>query len=511
MALPMTRPTKNKKTGIYELRKRVPADLVALIGKTHIKRSLKTKDPETAKALLPEALRKLQNEWAALRAGPSPIPHRELVALAGEHYRCSMDMLEDEPGEPAVWDALLALLARLDASPEHLRQWYGPTATTLLSEKGLCADALSFDRFLQELHSAKVQWAEQQLKRSKGDYSPDPKADRFPVGKALVAGPAVSVGNSLTELFKLWELDHLANGKSPRTVPDFRQKLRSFTSFIGHDDAKRVTPANVSDWCDHLRHKEGLKAATVSAKYLTALKAVIHAGTRRGRLDSDPTKGISVAYNKKRKRERSTGFTDAEAEAILSAAVRDPSSLGRMAEHNKLAIRWGPWICAYTGARVGEIMQLRREDLVVEHGILCLRITPEAGTTKTGNYRLVPIHPHLVEQGLVRYIEESPSGPLFYRPKGPEDDPVTRAGNVAKKIGIWVRKTVGIRDLRLQPNHAWRHRFKTVSREVDISDRYADALQGHEDGSASAGYGETTVKALYREIKKLPRYPGLPE
>lgn len=33
-----------------------------------------------------------------------------------------------------------------------------------------------------------------------------------------------------------------------------------------------------------------------------------------------------------------------------------------------------------------------------------------------------------------------------------------------------------------------------------------DAIQGHADGSASAEYGENTMKALSREIRKLPRY-----
>jgi integrase len=130
---------------------------------------------------------------------------------------------------------------------------------------------------------------------------------------------------------------------------------------------------------------------------------------------------------------------------------------------------WSCWrICAYTGARVGEISQLRRQDLIVGYGIRCIRITPEAGTVKAGGYRTAPVHPHLVEQGLVEFIESRPEGPLFCLPKLENDDPVTRAGNVAKKVCKWVRETAGISDPRVQPNHGWRHRFKTLARDVDI-------------------------------------------
>ena len=42
-----------------------------------------------------------------------------------------------------------------------------------------------------------------------------------------------------------------------------------------------------------------------------------------------------------------------------------------------------------TGARINEITQLRREDLLVEAGVPCIRITPDAGSVKTDNFRIV--------------------------------------------------------------------------------------------------------------------------
>ena len=45
-----------------------------------------------------------------------------------------------------------------------------------------------------------------------------------------------------------------------------------------------------------------------------------------------------------------------------------------------------------------------------------------------------------------------------------------------------------------------------MARDVGIPPEYIDAIQGHSDGRATTSYGETTVRAMYREIQKLPRY-----
>ncbi|WP_331288977.1 DUF6538 domain-containing protein [Methylorubrum populi] len=53
MSLMTTRPRKHPETGIYYLRRAVPADLLALIGKREEKISLGAKDPARAKSLMP--------------------------------------------------------------------------------------------------------------------------------------------------------------------------------------------------------------------------------------------------------------------------------------------------------------------------------------------------------------------------------------------------------------------------------------------------------------------------
>jgi hypothetical protein len=89
---------------------------------------------------------------------------------------------------------------------------------------------------------------------------------------------------------------------------------------------------------------------------------------------------------------------------------------------------------------VNEITQLRAEDFRREMGVWVFKITPEAGSTKTGEARLVPIHEHLIDQGILDFVADK-HGPLFYNPiRG-------RGGSVAhplyvrigQKLAEWVR------------------------------------------------------------------------
>ena len=123
--------------------------------------------------------------------------------------------------------------------------------------------------------------------------------------------------------------------------------------------------------------------------------------------------------------EKRRGCRDEEAKALLRAASGVRSD-GHEYEETARALRWAPWLMAYTGARVGEIGQLRKQDVekVVEDGEehWSITITPEAGTVKGGKARQVPLHPHLVEMGFVEMVRKAADGHLFLRPNAKSGD-----------------------------------------------------------------------------------------
>ena len=82
MALPMTRPTKHPKTGVYRIRMRVPKDLRATLGVGDRNVTLGTKDPKEAAAKAPILTAKLKAEFNAARAASGParrLTHREVI------------------------------------------------------------------------------------------------------------------------------------------------------------------------------------------------------------------------------------------------------------------------------------------------------------------------------------------------------------------------------------------------------------------------------------------------
>ena len=171
-----------------------------------------------------------------------------------------------------------------------------------------------------------------------------------------------------------------------------------------------------------------------------------------------------------------------------------------------------PWIAAYTGARAGEITQLRGMDVIEQDGVPAIRITPEAGTVKTGRARVVPLHEHLVEQGLVGFARTTGKGPLFYN--APKQTAKTsdatnprkpRAVKAREHLAAWVR-SLGVDDPELQPNHAWRHTFKQIADRHGISERVSDWITGHSPASVGRGYGEPTLGDMAAALKKFPRY-----
>jgi len=82
---------------------------------------------------------------------------------------------------------------------------------------------------------------------------------------------------------------------------------------------------------------------------------------------------------------------------------------------------WIATLLAYSGARLAEIAQLRKEDVQQVEGIHCLRITAdvEDGSLKTeASERLVPIHSAVIAKGFLEFVNASPEGSLFPDPDG---------------------------------------------------------------------------------------------
>ncbi|SHL84113.1 Site-specific recombinase XerD, partial [Roseovarius marisflavi] len=339
--------------------------------------------------------------------------------------------------------------------------------------------------------------------RDEGDFTGQPTAPIIVNAQPLEKATA-SV--SLTGLWSDYVNSRVQAGFMRDGGKRQRPVIENLRTFLKHNNASRITKKDLLAWREHLM--KSLSAKTVNDIYLSTVRSLFAWAADNDRLPENVAD--SVKQPKPRKvygRER--GYTDVEAVKVLKASRTYQSKadeFGRVRESDQMANlkRWVPIICAFTGARVSEITQLRKEDIRKTDGHLVARITPDAGTVKSGDYRDVPLHPQIIEQGFAQFVSEADPGPMFHNATAPEK--FQRAAViVSNKLSDWLRES-GLRPEGLQPNHAWRHRFKTQCIELGISPRVYDAIQGHAAKSASDGYGDVSLKAKIDAISRLPEY-----
>lgn len=328
-----------------------------------------------------------------------------------------------------------------------------------------------------------------------GDTLPAPLPEQSP---ALPQQPPVPYV-SLRALF-----DGYVAERQPAvaSVKRFKGVIERFIKHLGHDNAARVTGADVVAWKDSLL--ESLSGKTVREVYLSALNVVFRWGVSNLKVPSNPAYGITV-LGPKNQYLRSKGFTSEEQEKILYASLTNWHD--ELPRHYQRARRWVPWICAYSGARVGEVTQMRGCDVFEREGCLVMRITPEAGTVKNGKARLVPVHEDLRSQGFFAVVQSVGDGPLFYDPnekRKHEEVEYTLWDKTSSHLRDFVREI--IENLEVRPNHAWRHTFRTIAREANMDTPCVDYIVSHARKNEGDKYGDWTIKANAMQMAKFPRY-----
>ena len=401
MVSPMARPTKHPRTGIYQFRQRVPEDVRKLVGRREVTRSLGTKNLAEAKIVHARVVEEFALRWTNLRLGQQSVTHKSIQALAGEFYRDFVKAHDEDPGEHKVLQAQLTrdrnAIASAPYRPGVLLAQFMDDANTFLDKHGLVFSITDHARFVTAISRAKEQAVAHTLAKARGDYRPDPDAVRFPpLPTSLSAGISAPATVKPFEVF--WKKYVKSRNLAEKTQRKFHAILSKLFLRLGTTDICAVRKEDVISWRDDLEANTNLSANSIKDGYLAAAKAFFGWAHVKNHIETNPCEKVLTASADSSKQMR--GFKDDEANQILAATLA-PGSRLLSAEH-AAARRWVPWICAYTGARVNEITQLRKEDVIMACGIHAIVITPDAGTVKDGNTRYVPLHDHLLEQGFIR-------------------------------------------------------------------------------------------------------------
>jgi integrase len=511
--------------GVYHYRRRIPDDIRAILrsldempnaactkqDKREEKKRL-GRNKLRAQAAWEEYERQVEARWEQLRAGTLGglnLVQRE--ALAGEVYRRWLKGFPPENFHAGASAAFaLATMQELDheiprqllakttkSDSEIIDEMQGHHVDAVLAERGLILSPQHRRLVVAAAHQAAKHACRFAMQRFQGDMRSDPDAERYPAWP----DPATA---TLVGLHHKWVLNRRPNGETRRA---FLSVVNKLVAFVGYDDVTRLTTADIRRWCAALKERGEVSDRRIREHYLAAIKAILNSAVTMGYLVTNVAAPVKVDVEETEKK-REQGLRDAEIYAILRATFGPfPDS-----PHDDVqnARRWVPWLLLYTGARVSEMTRLESRHIRREEGVDLIDIE----TSKTRRSRIVPIHPHLVEQGFLDFVASRRGKPLFFdRSKLGDDRSLTIHRTRAEGVADWIRtldvmriqRPVDIRS-RVAPNHGFRHRWRTEARRLFMDREVRNYLQGHQIENVGEGYGDVPVGVSAPWIEMFPRF-----
>jgi len=265
-------------------------------------------------------------------------------------------------------------------------------------------------------------------------------------------------GDSLETLIRHYLLLCQTEGKSPRTIRWYQQKLEYFVSFLKEHQLPTqidaITPQELRRFIHHLQtevkvgennphrptEEQGLSPQTV-AGYVRTLRAFFSWAVKEGFLDEHPMKHIKTP------RVPSLVmpfFTDEEVARLLDA-IKKPTPTGK---RNYTMVL----ILLDTGVRVSELVNLQMGNLYLEQGYFKV-------LGKGSKERIVPLG-RSSRRALVQYVQKYRAAPAL---PGINRVFLTRSGyplrpDYVYKIVSQACRDAAIKGKRLGP-HTCRHTF----------------------------------------------------
>lgn len=508
-----------EKGGRFYARLAVPTALKPILGKSELLEPLGA-DRKTAIRALPAAVTRLQTQIAsAVREAQAkgvavsadyPMTAEEIAAW---HYRqrlafddglrndvrYSFGYVDDQLVQ-RLRDAMAGKLTDIE-----LASLIGPKIERFRAAGNLTAEPGSDEwrQIARALCVAEFEALSRVAERDEGDFTGKPEHPLIANAKLPEDQPEPV---NLTKLSDDYVIARTKAGFMKDKGRRVALVIKNLRKFLKHNDARKITKKDLIEWREFLLTT--LTAKTVNDIYLSSVRSVLNWAVENERLPENVAATVKQP-KKKKVYSRERGYTDAEAVFVLKASRNyqpKADEYGRVRETPQAvaAKRWVPILCAFTGARVSEITQLRADDVRKEGDRLVIRITPDAGTVKAGGYRDVPLHRQIASHGFENFVKSVGQGPLFHNGTDPARY-AAKAQRMSNQIADWLRINE-IKPDGVQPNHAWRHRLKTQGLELGLNSRVIDAMQGHSGRTAGENYGDVTIAAKIAVIDALPDY-----
>ena len=504
-----------RRGAVYYFRARVPADLIAALGKREIIESLRTKDKRTAEGLVRARAAELDREFAALRSGRA---NGERHAITD----AQIDAIIARALSTRLGADEAARIAGIDQDTHAMRlRWLdelergGKDAISRGDLSGLRAqaddwlrahgfdlahDSDDYRRFAYAFAKAQAKATQQVQARERGEAVDTPPMPTASVQQASA---------TMDDLADYWKRQ---KNPRPKTWIEAQSIVRRFADTNGHLAPGAVTRRHIVAFRDALV-QQGREPGTVK-KLLGLLSGMFQVAVEDEQfgLETNPVRDVKVRGEVGEAKVR-VAFSVDDLKALFAAPVFTQGERPRGGAGE--AAFWLPLIGLFTGARLNEIGQLRVEDVRTEGRVHFIHFTNEGEgmQLKRGgkSRKRIPVHAELARLGFLKYVQEA-------RERGDTRlFPELKADAGGHLTGLWSRwfnryldNTVGINDPG-KDFHSLRHTFKHHARAAGIPKDQHDALTGHSNRDVSDHYGSSEgypLRQLADAMKRL-RYARL--
>lgn len=358
---------------------------------------------------------------------------------------------------------------------------------------------------LQKIMRALVKAWQSVSERNSGEVVETPEPIAAPDNIAPVAVSQAPSAKTLRDVVPLWQQHStLTDNAIQRTA----RALALFEQAVGAIPLRSLEKSHGAAFLRFLKDSKARGfAAKTAHNHASAIGALMTIAVREDLIDSNP---LDLTMDKSAGSKKREPWHAEDLNAIFGSDLFADTIPHDFPTWRNAAPQDGRvllLLLAHTGARIGEIAQLRGEDFIVRNGVEAIRITAEAGTVKTdASERVVPLAEHLVTDAwFATWLDGArlTKGPalLTFCGKG------TLPGDVANRWFRAFRDAVGLPDGAPNGAHRFRHWIRTELAAQHVTDAVADQITGH-SAKGSAGRtvytGTLPLATLKEALDRLP-------
>ena len=397
-------------------------------------------------------------------------------------------------------------LQDLKTNYQQTLKQFNPKVREVLEEHGfpnVAVDSVEFKHLRDELielrltrHEMKRVMLEEKQKHDSGSTLQPPTQ----TVTTQVSTQTESTTNSLTlsELSKLFLESRVGGGYAEKTILDYQDTHRLLLEVLGDIPVESLThehgrtlvqvlkklPSNRTKKYPNHSIEEMMKLKNVSlmsdrtvTKHNEKVSALFNWAIKQGYTKENVFQGKMTRSLKKEIIEKH--FTQDELKQILGNNLEQQSF-----DKNRPERFWVTQIAAYSGARLNEICQLNISDIRQEDEIWVMSLlndTEDKSLKTQSSNRIVPLHPHLVEIGLIDYVEDVKNSGVVKLFPNLKSETSTGFGSA---VGRWFARYLKHLDIKKKGKnfHSFRHTVVNHLTSKQIYQPLIKELVGHSHG-----------------------------